>query len=105
MRRRRAIGQSQTSIDVDGHALEDMILRAPIDKIRIRNGRGIRRRLDSLLHVVERDRYEVVRRAKRQRTQHHRIDDAEDRGIRANAERKGENDDSAEERLLEKRAE
>jgi hypothetical protein len=51
------------------------------------------------------DRDEAIRLPVRERTQQHRVDDAEDRGVRADSEREGEDDDRGEGRALGETAE
>ena len=51
-------------------------------------------------HIIEREVNEILRLLERKRPQHNGIDHAEDRGIGANPEGKGNDDDESERRLF-----
>ena len=94
------IRQRQALIGVDCETVKNVVLRAPIDKIRIRNGRLIANSFRPGARVVERECDELLRLVKRQRPQHYGIDHAEDCGIGANPESKGKDNDESERRLF-----
>ena len=75
-----------------GDLFEGARLLLPV--LEVRRGDGIARlRVDP---VVLPDHRDAIRRAKRQRTKQHAVDDGEHRGVRADTERQGEDDDGSE---------
>ena len=79
-----SVGQGETSVSVNGDALEYSILRPPIEGIWIGTGRFVVHVVRAEAHVVRCKRHNLFGFFERQRTQKDGIEDTEDGGIRAN---------------------
>ena len=99
-----SVSQGETLMSINGDALEYSILRAPIEEIWIGTGRFVVHVVRADAHVVRRKRHDFFRFLERQRTQEHRIQDAEDRGVRANTKCKCDDNDGGKGWLLCQRA-
>jgi len=89
-------------ICINGDALEDVILRAPIDIIQIRDRIDLCSRISFLTGIVLTDCDEILRLAKRKRPQQYGVEDAEHCGIGPDTESESQNDNRGEKRLLAK---
>src|ERR1700682_1636119 len=99
-----SIRQRQALVEINRETIKDAVLRTPVDKVRIRNGGLFANSFRPGAGVIERERDEFMWLVKRERPQQDGIEHAEDGRVCANAESEGQDHDSAEERLLEKRA-
>jgi len=88
-------GQRRLPAARERHRLERLAARAPVQKVRVRD-HPRRNLLVPLRHPDQ-----PVGVFERQRTEQHCIDDAEDRGVRANAQRKREYSHNCEALVLE----
>src|SRR5262249_7873167 len=77
-----------------GEAAETFLVALPVEEVRISNGH--------VVHVFGflGDEYEPFRLLERRRSQQHRVDHAEDRRVRTDAERERENGDGSKSRVL-----
>ena len=94
-----AAGEIDALAADDGHVREDVILRAPVEEVRIRDADDA----DARRRLVQDD--ELRRVAIRQRPEKRVVHDRKDRGVRAHAERKRARGDGREARRFAQRAE
>src|ERR1700736_42166 len=105
MRRLVPIGQRANAlIRVNGDALKNTSLRAPIDVIEIRDRLDVGSRIGFLPSIELTERGEILRFMEWKRPRQHGIEHAEHGRVRTNSERKRQNDDGGKERLLTKDA-
>ena len=92
--------QREPGAGVCRHPLEAAALIPPVEKRRVRN----RKRGPSFFRIAFPEAHEPIRFGERQRPQHHGVDDGEDRGVRAHAERERDRSDGGESRASAERA-
>ena len=94
-----SVHQRQLAVAVNRDVLEAAVLFPEIEEIRVAHRRKFGRR-SRLVEIDAADSHQLVRRRKRKRFQEDGVDDAEDRRVRADAEREGEDGDDGERRVL-----
>lgn len=104
MRRFLAVGQRDGIAAENGDILKNLILRAPIREVGIRDRRPIGNLARALSDIVGPKCYQILRLPERERPQKNRVEDTEYGAVRADSERESQDDDSGKERLFEKDA-
>src|SRR5260370_42628379 len=101
MRGLRPVGQrAYALVRVNADALKNLILRAPIDVIEIRDAVDLCAGIGFLANIVFAQRDEVLRLVERERPPQHRVQHTKDGSVRPNPECESENNDCGKARLL-----